>query len=132
MGSRLIVEDEPLIVEVLQATLESEYRVSSVSTVGEALAFLHTSHVDAVLLDNVLPDGRGSEVACFAGKLGAAVIEMSGYPEVMDDLQRSARPHLFKPFKAEVLLSTIENALSNHGNVGNLEFGGYTKSQGDF
>jgi DNA-binding NtrC family response regulator len=132
MGSRLIVEDEPLIVEVLQATLESEYRVSSVSTVGEALAFLHTSHVDAVLLDNVLPDGRGSEVACFAGKLGAAVIEMSGYPEVMDDLQRSARPHLFKPFKAEVLLSTIENAHSNHGNVGNLEFGGYTKSQGDF
>src|SRR5271165_2181500 len=110
MGSRfhiLIVEDEPLIVEVLQATLESEYLVSSVSTVGDALAFLHTSHVDAVLVDNVLPDGRGSEVACFAGKLGAAVVEMSGYPEVMNDMERSRRPHLFKPFKAEVLLSTI-------------------------
>jgi hypothetical protein len=35
MGSRfhiLIVEDEPLIVEVLQATLELDYRVSSVNS----------------------------------------------------------------------------------------------------
>ena len=92
MASRfhiLIVEDEPMIVEVLQAMLELEYRVSSVNTVDEALAFLRTSHVDAVLLDNVLPDGRGTEVACFADTLGTAVIEMSGYPEVMDDMQRS-------------------------------------------
>ena len=45
MASRfhiLIVEDEPLVVEVLQATLDTEYRVSSVNTVGEALAFLRT------------------------------------------------------------------------------------------
>ena len=117
MASRfhiLIVEDEPLVVEVLQATLETEYRVSSVHTVGEALAFLRTAHVDAVLLDNVLPDGRGTEVACFADKVGTAVIEMSGYPEVMDGMQRSNRPHLFKPFKAEVLLSTIGNSLGRH------------------
>jgi DNA-binding NtrC family response regulator len=117
MGSRfhiLIVEDEPLIVEVLQATLELDYRVSSVNSVGEALAFLRASHVDAVLLDNVLPDGRGTEVACFADQLGAAVIEMSGYPEVMDDMQRSRRPHLFKPFKADALLSTLKSSLASH------------------
>ena len=115
MGSRfhiLIVEDEPLIVEVLQATLELDYRVSSVNSVGEALAFLRASHVDAVLLDNVLPDGRGTEVACFADQLGAAVIEMSGYPEV--DMQRSRRPHLFKPFKADALLSTLKSSLASH------------------
>ena len=117
MGSRfhiLIVEDEPLIVEVLQATLELDYRVSSVNSVGEALAFLRASHVDAVLLDNVLPDGRGTEVACFADQLGAAVIEMSGYPEVMDDMQRSRRPHLFKPFNADALLSTLKSSLASH------------------
>jgi uncharacterized protein (DUF4415 family) len=33
----LIVEDEPLIVEVLQGALELEYRVSSANTAGQAL-----------------------------------------------------------------------------------------------
>ena len=110
----LIVEDEPLVADVLQATLDSEYHVSSVNTVKEALAFLHTSHADVVLLDTVLPDGRGNEVASFAEKLGVAVIHMSGYPEEMGDMQRSGRPHLFKPFKAEVLLSTIRDSLASH------------------
>jgi len=108
----LIVEDEPLIVEVLQGTLEAKYRVSSANTVREALAFLWTSHVDAVLLDCVLPDGRGAEVARVARAHGAVVIEMSGYPEVMDDLERSYRPHLCKPFGPEALLSALESALN--------------------
>jgi DNA-binding response OmpR family regulator len=54
MASRchiLVVEDEPSVLEVLQATLEESYRVSSVGTVGEACAFLRTSHVDLVLVD---------------------------------------------------------------------------------
>ena len=118
MASRchvLIVEDDPLIVDVLVASLELEYRVSSVNTVGAALAFLRTSHVDVVLIDSILPDGRGTEVACFADGLGAAVIEMSGYPHVMEDLEHSARPHLLKPFGVQVLLSTIGHALRSVG-----------------
>ncbi len=110
----LIVEDEPLIVEVLQGTLELEYRVSSASTVGEALAFLRTAHVDVVLVDRVLPDGFGAEVARVAETCGAAVIEMSGYPQDMDDLQRSQRLYLCKPFGPSALLSAIENVLHNH------------------
>ena len=73
MASRchvLIVEDDPLIVDVVVASLELEYRVSSVNTVGAALAFLRTSHVDVVLIDSVLPDGRGAEVARFADGIG--------------------------------------------------------------
>ena len=65
----LIVEDDPLIVDVMVASLELEYRVSSVNTVGAALAFLRTSHVDVVLIDKILPDGRGTEVACLANDL---------------------------------------------------------------
>ena len=108
----LIVEDEPLIVEVLQGTLESKYRVSSAHTVREALAFLRTSHVDAVLLDSVLPDGRGAEVASIAYAHGAAVIEMLGYPELIDGLERSYRPHLCNPFGPEALLAALERALN--------------------
>ena len=110
----LIVEDEPLIVEVLQGALELEYRVSSASTAGQALAFLRTSHVDVVLVDSVLPDGRGAEVARVAETFGAAVIGMSGYPQDMDDLQRSQRIYLCKPFGPGALLSAIESALRNN------------------
>jgi two-component system, OmpR family, response regulator len=117
MASRfhvLIVEDEPLIVEVLQGTLELEYRVSSANTAGQAMAFLRTGHVDVVLVDRVLPDGSGAEVARAAETCGAAVIEMSGYPQDMVDLQRSQRLYLCKPFGPNVLLSAIENALHNN------------------
>ena len=119
----LIVEDDPFIVDVIVASLESEYRVSSVDTVGTALAFLRTSHVDVALIDKILPDGRGTEVACFADGLGAAVIEMSGYPNVMEDLEHSARPHLLKPFGVQVLHSTIGRALRRvDGSVGGTEW----------
>src|SRR6185437_16681456 len=109
----LIVEDDPLIVDVMAASLESDYRVSSVSTVGAALGFLRTSHVDVVLVDTVLPDGRGTEVARLASDLGVAAIEMSGYPQVMEDLERSPRLHLLKPFGVKALLCAVESALTD-------------------
>jgi DNA-binding response OmpR family regulator len=112
----LIVEDEPLIVEVLQGTLEQEYRVSSANTVGQALAFLRTAHTDVVLVDSALPDGCGAEVARTAETFGVAVIEMSGYPQDMDDPERSQRLDLYKPFGPNVLLSARENALHNNNN----------------
>ena len=119
MASRfhaLIVEDDPAIMELLISMLEeSQYHVSSASTVAEALAFLRTSHVDVVLADNLLPDGRGSEVACVAEDLGSVVIEISGYPQDQDCLERTKRRYLGKPFGMQTLLSTIGNALQVNG-----------------
>lgn len=40
---------------------------------------------------------------------------MPWYPEVMADLGRSERPYLFKPFGAEVSLSTIGAVLQASG-----------------
>jgi DNA-binding NtrC family response regulator len=104
----LIVEDEPLIVEILRETLEEQYRVSSANTVEEARECLRASHVDVALVDSVLPDGHGDEVAAYAKAYGAAVIQMSGYLQEIDDLDR---PYLMKPFGREMLLSTIDQAL---------------------
>ena len=73
------------------------------STVREAPAFLRSSHIDIVLLDAVHSDGRSEEVGHVARGLGAARIEMSGYPQVMVDLECSDRPHLSKPFGSEKL-----------------------------
>jgi len=111
----LIVEDDPYVLDVLQTTLELEYHVSSANSVGEALAFLRTSHVDIVLVDSVLPDGRGNDVASFAARAGTAVVSMSGYPEEMVDLERGAQRHLCKPFGVKLLLTAVEHALHERG-----------------
>ena len=110
----LIVEDEPLVLDALQTTLETEYRVSSVRTVEEAHAILRTSHIDVAIIDSVLPDGRGAEVTVLAERAGATVIEMTGYSPEHVGLDANDRQHLFKPFGANVLLSTVEQALHNH------------------
>jgi DNA-binding response OmpR family regulator len=107
----LVVDDEPLVIEVLAATLESKYRVSSAHTVADAIAFLRTSHVDLVLVDSNLPDGRGTDVAAFAGECGATVVEMSGDPPERTGDDRIARAQLCKPFRMQTVLSTVEDAL---------------------
>ena len=114
MASRfhiLIVEDEPLIVEILQETLEAQFHVSSVSTVAGALALLRISHVDVALVDSVLPDGHGDEIADYARAHGTSVIGMSGYPHEMHDFESIGHPHLMKPFGTEALFSTIAKVL---------------------
>ena len=114
MASRyhvLVVEDEPLVLDTVQATLEETCHVSSARTVREAQAILRTSHIDVVLIDNVLPDGRGADVAIVAEEVGTAVIEMTGYSQDSASLDAHGRPHLFKPFQIDALLSTIGQAL---------------------
>jgi len=116
MGSRLhilIVEDQPLVSEVLQAMLEAEYRVSSVATVSEAHACLRTSHIDLVLADWGLPDGYGDAVAEFAEQLGVPAVIMSGHPASADDSAVHCRPHLMKPFRAAELEVTIKSTLKS-------------------
>jgi len=116
MGSRLhilIVEDQVLVSEVIQAMLEADYRVSSVATVSEARAFLRTSHIDLVLADWGLPDGHGDSVAEFAERCGVPTVIMSGHPASADESAVHSRPHLMKPFRVAELEVTIESALKS-------------------
>jgi DNA-binding response OmpR family regulator len=117
MASRfhvLVVEDEPLVQDAIQETLADTYLVSSAQSVQEAQAILRTSHIDVALIDRVLPGGRGAEVAILAEEVGATVIEMTGYPEEHVGLDAGERPHLFKPFGLNALLSAVGNALHDH------------------
>jgi DNA-binding response OmpR family regulator len=109
----LIVEDQPLVTDVLKEILEAEYRVSCAKTAAEAFAFLRTSHVDLALVDSVLPDAPGGNVAEFAEKSGVAVIAMSGNPQEIAGFDNCEAPHLQKPFGAASLLSTVAAVLSS-------------------
>jgi DNA-binding response OmpR family regulator len=105
----LIVEDEPLLLELLQDTLSNEYRIGGVAIAEEARLALQSSQVDLVVLDRVLPDGNGDEIAALAETLGVSIIEMSGYPQDWD--QSARHPYLMKPFRVDELLSKVRSAL---------------------
>src|SRR5689334_20198341 len=62
-GSILIIDDEEIIREALEALLSAEgYRVMSAETAAQGLEYVAEHTFDAVLLDLMLPDRNGLEV----------------------------------------------------------------------
>ncbi len=59
----LVVDDEPQILRALQMKLASEgYDVDTAATAAGALASAAARVPEAVILDVLLPDGRGTDV----------------------------------------------------------------------
>jgi DNA-binding response OmpR family regulator len=108
----LIVEDEPLALDMLQAMLNSEYHVQCAATGAEAYACLSKSHIDLMLVDWQLPDCRGDVLAEHAENSGIATILMSGDPAAIDALKDRHRPYLAKPFRAARVLEAVRSALN--------------------
>lgn len=66
--SILVVEDEKIVQKVYAILLgELGCRVDVTSTLREALQADHASY-DLILLDFLLPDGKGTELACYIRK----------------------------------------------------------------
>lgn len=78
----LVVDDEPIILEILRAVFEDEpYRLTTVMTGREALDVLAEGGVDVVLTDKNLPDLSGLEVLRAAKERDplTEVIVITGY-----------------------------------------------------
>lgn len=64
----LVVDDDPLVVEVAGSLIERDVRLVLVGTAGTvqaALAWFEGNETDAVLLDHDLPDGDAGDVVSF-------------------------------------------------------------------
>lgn len=105
----LVVEDDPLVMEVICSVLDGDFTVSTVTTVGDALACLQTSDIDLVLVDWGLPDGKGADVVRLARRLSVKAVTMSGYAP--EGSTAPDTPHLQKPFTLAQLISLIEFVL---------------------
>ncbi len=107
----LVVEDDPLVCEVVSAALDELYVTTNVATSREALERLRAGGVDLMLLDCTLPDGVDVQLIPEADDGGVPVVLMSGDPTRMEKLVDQPRPFVAKPFSMTVLLSTVEDLI---------------------
>jgi two-component system KDP operon response regulator KdpE len=108
----LVVDDEPQIVRGLKIILRSAgYAVEAAENKEEALAALALRPPDALVLDLVLPDGRGDEVCQDVrrwSRLPILVLSAVGDErEKVRALDAGADDYVTKPFGADELLARL-------------------------
>jgi DNA-binding response OmpR family regulator len=104
----LVVDDEQAICDLLSDVLASEgFHVECATRGVEMRIALGRDRFDIVVLDAVLPDERGTELADNAARDGASVILMSGHPLLMQRIDGSRYPSLRKPFTMNELCDLV-------------------------
>jgi two-component system KDP operon response regulator KdpE len=108
----LVVDDEPQIVRGLKIILRSAgYAVEAAETRAEALAALASRPPDALVLDLVLPDGKGVEVCQEVrrwSRLPILVLSAVGDErEKVRALDAGADDYVTKPFGTDELLARL-------------------------
>jgi DNA-binding NtrC family response regulator len=107
----LVVEDDPLVSEVVLDALEDLYRTSCAETAAAAMERLRAGGIDAMLLDCTLPGGLDPHLVPMADEAGVPVILMSGHPDMMERVPGAGRPFILKPFSLTSLLTTVRRVV---------------------
>jgi DNA-binding response OmpR family regulator len=112
----LVVDDEPQIVRGLKIILRSAgYAVDCAASKDEALAALAARPPDAIVLDLVLPDGRGTEVCQEVrrwSRLPILVLSAVGdEAEKVRALDAGADDYVTKPFSLEEVMARVRSTL---------------------
>jgi two-component system, OmpR family, KDP operon response regulator KdpE len=112
----LVVDDEPQILRALGTTLRGAgFTVDTAATADAALAAAAAHPPAAIILDLVLPDGRGTDVAReFRTWSDAPVIVLSAVGEEKEKiaaLDAGADDYVTKPFSVDELLARLRAVL---------------------
>ncbi|MEP6813247.1 MAG: response regulator transcription factor [Actinomycetota bacterium] len=116
MSRVLVVDDEPQILRALQTSLRGAgYEVDTATTGAEALTAAAVHPPDAVILDLVLPDIRGTEVCRELrtwSTVPVIVLSVVGdEEEKVAALDAGADDYVTKPFGLDELLARLRAAL---------------------
>jgi two-component system KDP operon response regulator KdpE len=119
----LVVDDEPQIVRGLKIILRNAgYAVEAAETKAQALATLASRPPDAMVLDLVLPDGRGVEVCQEVrrwSRLPILVLSAVGDErEKVRALDAGADDYVTKPFGTDELLARLRAVLRRSSDAG--------------
>jgi len=132
----LLVEDEENIRDLVKMNLEMEgYEVVSTGNGKKAIKILDEQHFDLLLLDIMLPEVDGLQIAEHVRLTNFEVpiiflTAKDGPSERVEGLKRGADDYITKPFNLEELLLRIKNQLKRAGKtedkgVEHYEFGGH-------
>jgi CheY-like chemotaxis protein len=116
-GRLLVVEDDPLVCEVVRSQLAmAGYEVRTAADGAEALAQLATERPDLVITDQGLPHMPGTELAAQIEQQcpKLSVLVLTGWGEQTPERVRSdnVRAILTKPVTGEALVQAVEEALN--------------------
>lgn len=111
MQGILVVEDDPLVAEVIQAALDDTYAITVVTNAADALAAVQSAAFSLMLLDCTLPGGMDPGLVPAADRARVRVVLMSGDPDRAAAVVESPRPFIVKPFSLATLLHTVESEL---------------------
>lgn len=113
----LIIEDDPVVRNLLLEDLpDSGFHVLGCGTCEEARVILKETPVDAILLDQNLPDGRGSDFfRSVRGDLAnVPVIFITNFPDVEQAvllMKEGATDYIIKPFSVSVVADRLKRVL---------------------
>ena len=119
-GRVLVCDDEAQILRALRAVLrEADFEVVPAATAGEALDRAALGRLDAAIIDIVLPDGDGVEVARQIREwspIPILVLSAIGEEdEKVRALNAGADDYVTKPFGPKELVARLEAALRRAG-----------------
>jgi len=115
----LIIDDEPILRESLQAWLERDgYSIEAVSSGEEGLERVKETSFDLLFLDLKLEDIDGIQVLSRVKEddPDTAVVMITAYgsvPSAVEAMKQGAEDYLLKPFEPEELSLLIEKILSH-------------------
>lgn len=111
----LVVDDDPLVLEVLQLAFEMEgFAVSTASDAESALAAAEPTPPDGAVLDMQLPGDNGASLAVRLRHLHGSdwpVVFVSADIHLAETARRIGAPYVPKPFDLDVLIDTVQRAV---------------------
>lgn len=116
----LLVEDEPSLAEIIKESLEARgFAMLHTSSAHDAWEQYRTHHPDALILDVMLPDGTGYDVA---QRIRSADIETpilfltarTQPQDVVQGFEAGGSDYLRKPFSLSELVVRLKVLLSKH------------------
>jgi DNA-binding NtrC family response regulator len=116
----LIVDDEPRVLDALEAVLAAEYRVLRATSGAAALELLRTEDVTVILTDYKMPGMTGVEMLRESQTLAPDAIRLilTAYTDVDSLMEAVNTGHIYhfvaKPWDSNELLVILRRAVERH------------------
>ncbi|MBN2527686.1 MAG: response regulator [Deltaproteobacteria bacterium] len=123
VGTLLVVDDEPVLVDICRKLLTSMgYKVLATMDVNEALDILQDENIqiDALLTDQTMPQMKGAELASRAMKLrpGLPVVLCTGFRRNIDEeaaMKLGISKFIHKPVRKNELARVVKEVMKANG-----------------